>query len=153
MLKTTVIKSLFLIIGLVAVTMTPPYIGGIYYSCCGSHLEEQIWLDRCVMQIRLWEKITPDPELKEILNYAATKYNKIGAWHIMVFPLPCWPGEKVLGCNNPYCPGITIDTSVSHLPIRIGAHIIIHESLHDTYLGHSVITPIMERVDNIGRIR
>jgi hypothetical protein len=137
------------ILGFAVILVAPPYIGGVYYSLCGSHEAEQIWLDRCILRIKIARDITPDPELKKILDYAATKYNKIGAWNVMVFPLVAFTDEKVWGCNVPWCPGITIDPEVTHYPIAIGAGVIVHESLHDTYLGHDKITPIMERIMRI----
>ena len=150
MLKYILKLFLALILGIVIVIIAPPYIGGVYYSLCGSHEAEQVWLDRCILRIKIARDITPDPELKKILDYAATKYNRIGAWNVMIMPLVCYPFEgKVQGCNVPWCPGITIDPEVTHYPIAIGAEVIVHESLHDTYLGHDKITPIMERIERI----
>ena len=150
MLKYILKFFLALILGIVIVIIAPPYIGGVYYSLCGSHEAEQVWLDRCILRIKIARDITPDPELKKILDYAATKYNRIGAWNVMIMPLVCCPFEdKVWGCNVPWCPGITIDPEVTHYPIAIGAEVVVHESLHDTYLGHDKITPIMERIERI----
>jgi hypothetical protein len=149
MFKTILKLILALVLGLLCTTILPSYIGGVYYSLCGPQEEEQIWLDRCILRIKIARDLTVDPELKDILDYAATKYNKIGAWHVMVMPLTSFPGQKTWGCNVPWCPGITIDPSVTHYPYAVGAEVIVHESLHDTYLGHVKITPLMERIIKI----
>ena len=128
----------------------PPYVGGVYYYCCGDRPAEQIWLDRAILHLRILRGFTDDQELKAILTYTIERYNKIGAWDVMILPLiSTAPGAKVIGCNFPWCPGVTLDPEVLHYPIAVGSLVLVHESLHDTYLGHDIINPLMERIERI----
>lgn len=134
----------------VGFTVIPPFIGGGYYTLCGTHVEEQIWLDRAVIHLRLLSLRTRDPELKEILNYTIENYNRIGAWNVMVMPLLTFPGaDATIGCNVSFCPGLTLAPEVLHYRIHEGALVLVHEALHDRYWGHSKINPIMERIGAI----
>ena len=111
-----------IVIGIVLGVEGPSYIGGIYYSMCGEHPEEQAYLDKCIAHLRAMRLICDDPDLQGILDYTIRRYNKIGPWDVMIFPLTVIPraGGKVIGCNDPLCPGITLDTLVLLEPPEYG---------------------------------
>lgn len=123
----------------------PPYVGGVYYSLSGDHGQEQAYLDRCIAHIRVMHAHCNDPDLASILNYTASRYHKIGAWDVMVFPLggAIKPGSKVIGCNDPLCPGITVDPCLLLEEPEDTALVIVHEAMHDYWpcYGHSHINP------------
>jgi hypothetical protein len=145
------IKSILLeIIFFISIFIIPPYMGGIYYFLCGSnHRWEQDWLDNANMELRYLESKTDDPELKKILHYSITKYNRIAPWNVMVMPLVYFNYPGTAGMNVPWCPGITISPNVLLYPKRYGALLLVHESLHDTYFGHAEINLIMARIESI----
>ena len=121
----------------------PPYLGGVYYSLCGDHEQEQAYLDRCIAHIRAMQVYCNDPDLAGILDYTARRYHKIGAWDVMVFPLSgaVKPGCKVVGSNVPLCPGITLDPCLLLEKPEDTALVIVHEAMHDYWpcYGHSHI--------------
>jgi hypothetical protein len=125
--------------------IAPAYIGGVYYSLCGEHPAEQAYLDRCIAHLRDIRAICDDPDLQGILDYTIQRYSKVGAWDVMFFPLSGGfrSDDRISGCNCPFCPGITIDTSMLLDRPELTALVIVHEALHDyfPYFGHAHITP------------
>ena len=115
----------------------------------GEHDAEQAWLDRAVYYLGILKSRTDDPDLQVVLDYCIKRYNHIGAWDVMVFPLFTVPGNKALGMNVFYCPGVTLDPEALTYPIHDGALILVHESLHDwwPYFGHKHITPRMLKLE------
>jgi hypothetical protein len=121
----------------------PPFIGGVYYSVCGDHAYEQAWLDKAIAHLRDMRAACDDPDLCEILDYTIAHYHRAGAWDVMV--APCFgvyfDGNKTIGVNVPWCPGITIDPEVLTWDAEDAAIVVVHEALHDywPYLGHDHI--------------
>lgn len=135
-------------------TTAPAYVGGLYYSQTGPHNTEQKWLNDCQRVIhRMYYRCGPeDKDLKEILEYVMTRYNAIGPWDVMIMPITNnHEGKKVIGRNEPTCPGITIDPWVFDKSPREGALLIIHEAMHDYWpcWGHDHVTPIMDRMERL----
>ena len=127
------------VLGIVA----PPYIGGLYYSLCGGHEQEQEYLDRCIEHLKVMRAYCDDPDLCEILAYTISRYRKVGAWDVMFMPLTgcVKPSCKVIGCNEPLCPGITLDPCLLLDAPEDTAIVIVHEALHNywPYVGHDHI--------------
>jgi hypothetical protein len=128
----------------VAVQLSLPFIGGVYYSLCGSHDTEQAWLDRATLHLQRMRDATDDPDLQGILDYTLQRYSRIGAWNVMVMPLTTpltHPGCKVIGCNCPWCPGLTLDTCLLLWPSDEVAIVLAHEAMHDyrPFFGHGHI--------------
>jgi hypothetical protein len=127
-----------------------PVAGGLWYAGCGDRYVEQEWLDRAVSHLKVLRAHCGDPDLQNVLDYAITRYHKIGAWDVMVMPLaninPKW---KTVGCNFPFVPGITIDPEVMSYDIHEGAMVLAHESLHDwfPYFFHYHVTHRIEKLD------
>jgi hypothetical protein len=123
--------------------LTPPFIGGVWYSLCGDHRYEQEWLDEATAHLKDMRAACDDPDLCEILDYTIARYHRAGAWDVMV--APCFGvygnGNKTIGINVPWCPGITIDPEVLTWDAEDGAIVVVHEALHDyyPYLGHGHI--------------
>ena len=113
----------------VVIQFAIPFIGGIYYSMCGDHKDEQAYLDICIRHLRDMRVYCDDPDLQGILDYTIQRYNKIGAWNVMIFPLACSP--KAVGCNDPFCPGITLDPCLLLWEPEDTAIVIAHEAMHD----------------------
>ena len=80
-----------LLIGAILGVFLPGYVGGVYYSMCGEHPEEQAYLDRCIAHLKDMRAICDDPDLQGILDYTIRCYNKIGPWDVMIFPLTVIP--------------------------------------------------------------
>ena len=131
-----------------------PYVGGLYYMTTGTHPVEQAWLDKAIDHLKMLKTRTSDPDLKNVLDYCIGRYNKIGAWDVMVMPLPSFPGDHTLGANLPTCPGITLDYETLNMPLRDGALVLVHESLHDWWpcFGHSQVTPRIDKLYEIERL-
>ncbi len=125
-----------------------PYVGGLYYMTTGAHPVEQVWLDEATAHLKVLRANTDGPDLQNVLDYCIGRYNKIGPWDVMVAPLPSYPGDKTLGANLPMCPGVTLDYEVLNMPLRDGALVLVHESLHDWWpcFGHSQVTPRINRL-------
>lgn len=145
---------LSIVIGTPLLYTTPSYIGGLYYTQTGWHNTEQEWLNSCQWELqRMKRHCSPqDQDLKEIIDYVMGRYNTIGPWDVMVFPLTNnKEGKKVIGRNDPLCPGITIDPWVFGQSHRTGALLLIHEALHDYWpcWGHDHVTPIMDRMEKL----
>ncbi|MFA5344709.1 MAG: hypothetical protein WC315_00305 [Candidatus Omnitrophota bacterium] len=142
-----VIKLLLIAI---AIEVALPFAGGIWYSNCGERYVEQVWLDRAIFHLKILRRRCTDPELISVLDYTINRYHHVGGFDVMV--APCFsPGRdyKIIGLNQPYCPGVTIDPEVMFYPIHEGALVLVHEALHDyfPYWGHSHVTPIMKRIE------
>lgn len=135
----------YVLLGAFIGVIMPAYIGGVYYSMCGDHYEEQVYLDRCIAHLKDMRAICDDPDLQGILDYTIRRYNKIGPWDVMIFPLTVVPrvGGKAVGCNDPFCPGMTLDPMVLLESPEFGALVIVHEAMHDywPYYGHAHVTP------------
>jgi hypothetical protein len=122
------------------IMLVMPFIGGAYYSMTGPHDDEQVYVDLCVHHLKSMRAACPDPELQGILDYTIQRYNHVGPWDIMVMPLQGQgPGGKVIGCNCPWCPGISLDPCNFLYPPEDTALVILHEAMHDYYpcFGHS----------------
>lgn len=121
----------------------PPWIGGLYYSLSGGHEQEQAYLDQCMSHLRLMRAHCNDPDLQGILDYTIQRYDRIGAWDVMIFPLSAAvkPGYKAVGCNDPLCPGITLDPCLLLDAPEDTAIVIAHEAMHDYWpcYGHDHI--------------
>ena len=88
---------------------------------------EQRWLDQVITHIEAKRDVCEDPEMKEILDYTARRYDYIGFSGVQVVQLP----EEYLGFNAPHCPGITIDECHLRRSIKFAAATIVHEAMHD----------------------
>lgn len=142
-----VLISLFL--GIV-IHVSPPFLGGVYYAGCGDRGMEQAWLDRIIHELQR-ERIHADPELREVIDYTIHRYNRIGPWDVMVMPLGGWPftkdGYEVVGCNCPFCPGLTLDPRLMEYPIKEAASVLLHEATHDYWpFMHPYIDAKMRRL-------
>ncbi len=127
-----------------------PFIGGAYYSFTGDHAPEQKWLDRAIDHLRVMRSSCTDLDLKDILDYTIQRYNKIGAWNVIVIPLVD-NNNKTLGCNCPWAPGVTLDPDTLRLPIEESAVVLVHEALHDywPFFGHGHITAREEKLEEL----
>jgi len=146
------------------VQLSIPYIGGAYYGLTGDHVAEQQYLDRSIAHLKLMRAFCPDPDLQGVLDYTIHRYHKVGAWNVMFMPLtgpvmnPGGKSGKAIGCNCPWCPGVTLDTCllIESLPEET-AIVLAHEALHDycPYFGHGHINArekrLQELSDAIGR--
>jgi hypothetical protein len=130
--------------------LVAPALAGTWYTGCGDRYTEQLWLNRAVRHLKVLRLRCTDPDLQGVLDYTIHRYNRIGAWDVMVLPLSCpEPGCKVLGINCPWCPGVTLDPEVLSYPIHEGALILVHEALHDywPYFGHAHVDPRIEKLE------
>jgi hypothetical protein len=66
-----------------------------------------------------------DPELRSVLAYTLTRYDRLGPFDVAVHPT-----VFCAGANAPWCPGITIDSEFMGNPVIL-AGIILHEAVHD----------------------
>jgi len=131
--------------------LAAPFVGGLYYMTTGEHTYEQIWLDKAIDHLKVLKTRTDDPDLQNVLDYCIARYHKIGPWDVMVMPLASFPGDKTLGMNSPFCPGVTLDYETLQHPIGTGSLILVHESLHDWWpcFGHSQVTPRIEKLERL----
>jgi hypothetical protein len=118
-----------------------PYVGGLWYGLCGDHQYEQAWLNRAIDHLKRMRKQCDDADLQGILDYTIQRYNRAGAWSVMVAPCIGLDEQKTIGINMPHCPGICIDPEVLTWPAEDGAMVVVHEAMHDywPYFGHSHI--------------
>lgn len=130
------------------ILLISPYLGGLYYGLTGDHSSEQQCLDKAVAHLKLMHTRCNDADLQGILDYTIRRYNKIGAWDVMVMPL-----IDAVGCNCPWTPGITLDTSVLLFSAEETALILVHEALHDyaPYLGHRHINTREQKLYKLSR--
>jgi hypothetical protein len=135
------------------VCLASPFTGGCWYSFCGDRFEQE-WLDKAIQHIQVLKNNCPDPELRGVLEYTITRYSRVGAWDVMVLPLAnCWKGWKTLGCNCPWCPGITLDPEVLDYPSHEGALVLVHEAAHDYYpYFHPLVNPLMDKIEKLCEI-
>jgi hypothetical protein len=147
--KSAILAILF---SFVLAYLSPPFIGGLYYSSTGHHAMEQAYLDRCISYLKQMRTVCDDPDLQGVLDYTIERYNTVGPWDVMFMPLPSWP-NKTLGCNYPLCPGVTLDTGLLRLEPNYTALILVHEALHDypPYLGHSHINEREKKLYELSR--
>lgn len=145
--KRVVILALRAVILGLLIQLSFPFIGGVYYSTCGDRGLEQAYLDRCIAHLQIMRVVCSDPDLQGILDYTIRRYRRIGAWDVMVMPLHSI-GGKIIGCNCPWCPGITLDTSLLLWPPEDTALIVAHEAMHDYYpfFGHGHINAREEKL-------
>jgi len=136
------------VVGLFCIHVLPAYLSGLYYAQTGEHYEEQQYLDQCIVHLEMMRAFCDDPDLNGVLDYATRRYSRIGPWDVMIFPLAgpnaLLPKDwKVVGCNVPWCPGITLDPSLLLESPEETALVIAHEAMHDywPYYGHAHITP------------
>jgi hypothetical protein len=103
----------------------------------GGGEEEQRWLDAVITHLEEKRDVCTDPEMKEIIDYTIRRYHRIGAFGVRVVQLP----EDVLGVNSPFCPGITLDESLTEYHVVEGAAVLVHEAMHDywPHFGHTHI--------------
>ena len=134
----------------VAIVLAQPFIGGVYYSLCGDHADEQDYLDLCISRLKVLRAHTADPDLQDVLDYAIRRYHKVGAWDVIFCPLT---GNRVIGCNCPWCPGITLDDSLLLGEPEDAALTIAHEAMHDyfPYFGHAHVTPRENKLKELSR--
>jgi len=140
------------------VQLSIPYIGGAHYGFTGNHAAEQQYLDRCIAHLKLMLACCNDPDLQGVLDYTIQRYDRIGAWNVMFMPLTgpvinAGRGSgKTIGCNCPWCPGITLDTCllVEFTP-EDAAVVLAHEALHDywPYFGHGHINAREKRLQEL----
>ena len=129
------------------VLLSVPFIGGVYYSLTGDHSDEQVFLDECIAHLKDCRAACKDKDLCGVLDFAIRRYNKIGPWDVMFLPLadpnPFDKDGKVIGCNCPWCPGITLDPCLLRWSPEAAAMVLAHESMHDyfPYFGHAHVTP------------
>jgi len=119
-----------------------PYLVGVWYDHCGQREAEQEWLDEAIDHCKRMRAHCHDPDLRGILDYTITRYNRIGGFDVSV--LPCFSPSRnirVIGINMPCCPGVCLDPVVLSYDIKDGAMVLIHEAMHDyfPYWGHSHI--------------
>lgn len=95
----------------------------------GGGNREQIWLDGVVAYLELRQETCEDAEMKEMMAYAARRYNRIGPFGVRVVQLQ----EDTLGLNSPFCQGITLDEGVIDESLAFGAWILVHEATHDHF--------------------
>lgn len=138
--------SLFLLKEIVvafSVWLSIPFIGGLYYACCGEHAFEQSRLDPAVAHLRRMREACDDPDLQGILDYTIDRYSRVGAWDVMFFPCigPYGNDYKAMGINMPMCPGITLDPELLSWEPEEMALVVVHEAMHDyrPWFGHSHI--------------
>jgi hypothetical protein len=133
------VLALFIVAGVTSFVVNGigPFIGGLYYTQTGQHVQEQCFFDKCIAHLKVMRANCDDPDLQGILDYTIRRYNRIGAWDVMIAPLPA----NTLGCNCPWCPGMTLDTEILLWEPEDAAIIVVHEALHDyfPYLGHGHI--------------
>jgi hypothetical protein len=84
---------------------------------------EQRWLDKVIAHLETLD----DPEMQGVIDYTIRRYSHIGPFGVSVQQLP----RTIHGVNNPFCQGITIDSSVLHDPVPFGASVVLHEAMHD----------------------
>ena len=128
-----------------------PFIGGLYYATTGPHIYEQIWLDRAIDHLKVLKTRTSDPDLQRVLDYTIARYSKIGPWDVAVMPLLSFPGDKTLGENCPWCPGVTLDYETLQYPIHTSSLLLVHEALHDWWpcFGHSQVNGRIEKLERL----
>jgi hypothetical protein len=142
MIKTMVKSSLRVVFYAACVYLLLPFIGGLYYTQCGDRCVEQAWLNKVIAHCREMRIATTDPDLRRVLGYVMTRYNRIGPWDVMIAPLiTTRKGSYTVGMNQPWCPGITLDSEVLTWSPEDGAVLVAHEALHDfrPFFGHKHI--------------
>lgn len=138
------------------VQLSIPFIGGAYYGLTGDHGGEQQYLDRSIAHLKLMRVFCDDPDLQGVLDYTIQRYNRVGSWDVMFMPLtgPVFDpiGGKAIGCNCPWCPGVTLDTCllIDFAPEET-ALVLAHEALHDywPYFGHDHINAREKRLQEL----
>jgi len=139
------------------VQLSIPFIGGAYYGLTGDHSGEQQYLDRSIAHLKLMRTFCDDPDLQGVLDYTIQRYHKVGAWDVMFMPIagPVFgPIGKAIGCNCPWCPGVTLDSCllIDFTPEEI-AIVLAHEALHDywPYFGHGHINDRERKLQDLSR--
>jgi len=138
----------------------PPYGSGLYYGMCGDHEAEQQYLDRSISHLHLMRTNCDDPDLQGILDYTIRRYNRVGAWDVMFMPLGnplaalFTPSDKAIGCNDPLCPGVTLDSCLLVGPPEEAALVLVHEAMHDYWpcWGHAYINAREKKLYELSRI-
>lgn len=99
---------------------------------CGG-AKEQAYLDQVILKIEDMRDKCEDPEVREVLDYAARRYRKIGPFNVQIRSCGPWAA----GINVFYCPGITVDPSNLD-SVSMGVVVVVHEAQHDyfPYMGH-----------------
>lgn len=116
------------------VLLVGPYLAALL-PCGGA--AEQAWLDSVIARVEEIRDTTDDDELRDLLDYTARRYRKIGPFNVNV--RSC--GPLTAGLNVPYCPGVTIDPWVVNdtiVGVDLGVGVLVHEARHDyfPYWGH-----------------
>lgn len=118
---------------------------------------EQFWLDDAIAYLKYLRKDCPDPQLCEVLDYTIQRYHKIGPFDVAINQCDILPlDDRILGCNNPLCPGMTLDIDLLHdYGPREGSLTLVHEALHDypPYIGHDHVYPVLNKLDAWRRIK
>ena len=143
-----IIAILWSITSFLVMQVVPPTIGGIYYYGCGDRYAEQFWLNRVIHELLVERAHSTDPELNDLIDYTIRRYNHVGAWDVMIMPLFGSFGDReVIGCNCPFCPGLTLDPHVMDYDLKTAANVLLHEACHDYFpYIHTCIDPKMKRL-------
>lgn len=119
----------------VAVVVTVIVVFGPYLSLLlpSGGAAEQAWLDQVIIEVEELRDKTSDPEIRDVLDYTARRYRKIGPLSVSVRKCPDW----IAGLNVPWVPGVTLDPSCTMSP-QLGMVVLVHEAQHDyyPYWGH-----------------
>jgi len=107
---------------------------------------DQRKLDCIVAKIERLEAACDDPELKDVLNYTARRYNRIERGGVAIHPM-----RFCAGVNIPWCPGVTIDAECWGYCVNTVLVILVHEAMHDywPYFGHGHITELERKLERI----
>lgn len=98
---------------------------------------EQRWLDQVISHLEAQCEVCEDTYIKEAMELAIERYSVVKPFGVRVMQLP----EGVDGLNHVLCRGITIDCAMLTEDIRLGALVVVHETMHDMppYIGHTHI--------------
>ena len=113
-----------------------PFVGGEYYSLCGDRSDEQRYLDGCIHHLKDMRAACGRPGPARHPGLRDPSLSQGCAWDVMVVPLSgpfIAPGGKVIGCNCPWCPGITLDPCLLRWRPEDTALVVAHEAMHDDY--------------------
>ncbi len=103
----------------------------------GGGQREQLWLNQVIAHLDEKRDTCTDSGMQEMIDYTIRRYNYIGPFGVKVVQLP----DSILGMNNPFCRGITLDESLVEGGIPFGASVLVHEAMHDHFphFGHGHI--------------
>ena len=119
-------------LGTFVVLLILPFVAAVLPS---GGAAEQVWLDQVIVEVERRRDTCDDPELRELLDYTARRYNRIGRFNVAIR----YCGPLAIGINMPHCPGVTLDSTLIKGSPQFGADILVHEARHDyfPYLFHT----------------